>query len=108
MTTVDDLLHAGLTYRQIDHWTAKGYLRTEGESRPGTGRARRWKRGEAYVAELMARLVAVGLAVPVAERVARGEREIGPGVLVVIGDVVTADDDSVMDDLCEILGWEKD
>jgi len=77
----------GATYRQIDNWIVKGYLRLE---RRGTGNARKWTDEEIRVARLMARLTAAGLSPALAHDIARKVRslpdsaEIGPGITVVV------------------------
>ena len=43
---------AGISYRQLDYWTTKGYLETVRGSR-GTGWRRLWPRSEAITAMLM-------------------------------------------------------
>jgi hypothetical protein len=65
------LVAAAITYRQLDHWTTRGYLRTYSQSKPGTGSTREWLTGEDQVAANMARLVTIGLEVLVAAHVAR-------------------------------------
>ena len=83
------LLTAGLTYRQVDYWCRKGYLRPECYPTPGTGQRRTFTPGEIAVATRIARLVAAGLAVKTAARVARAEWwpvEIGPGITVELAD----------------------
>lgn len=73
----------GCTYRQLDYWVRKGYLRVPNAT-PGSGSWRTWPRREVVVAEKMARLVAAGIPPAVACRVARGDSEIAPGVRVVV------------------------
>lgn len=57
--TAEDLLEVGLTYRQVDYWTRMGWLRADNPE-CGTGRVRRYPRGEVQVAKLMAALVTEG------------------------------------------------
>ena len=78
-----DLMSAGMTYRQLDHWTRRGYLRAD-EPTPGSGHRRTWPPREVEVARTMARLVAAGMSPRQASEVARGESRIGPGVYVVV------------------------
>lgn len=74
---------AGITYRQLDHWCRKGYLRTANDT--GSGSQRAFTRTELDVARLMGVLVAVGVHPAAAETVARGGL-LAPGVRVVIDD----------------------
>jgi hypothetical protein len=76
-------VEAGLTYRQLDHWTRSGRLRAV-DGLGGVGQKRRWPLAELQVARAMAALVEAGLTVSAAERVARGEYEIAPGVFVLL------------------------
>ena len=72
---------AGITYRQLDFWVRRGFLRPVHDG--GTGRSREWTRAELDVARLMGRLTAAGLPLETAHRVARsGESraEIAPGI----------------------------
>lgn len=74
----------GLSYRMLDHWVRKGYLRPA--TKGGTGNAREWSGDEVRVAQKMARLVAAGLTPAAAHEVARagGDAELAPGVRVVV------------------------
>lgn len=78
----------GATYRQLDYWARKGYLRPsqpgKREDDYGSGFARRWTDEEIRVAALMARLANAGLPPALAARIARGDHEIGPGVFVLV------------------------
>jgi len=73
----------GLSFRQVDYWCDKGYLRPDA-AHPGTGYARNFTADEVRVAGVMKRLVDAGLRVDVAERVARGHEEIAPGIEVLV------------------------
>jgi hypothetical protein len=73
----------GVTYRQIDHWARRGFLRPE-QPVPGSGFVREWPETELRVAEAMGRLVRAGLPPALAERVARGESEVAPGVRILV------------------------
>lgn len=80
----------GITYRQLDYWVRKGYLRPEGESSPGTGTARQWPPAELDIARRMGRLVAAGFPPERAAAFARNDwprGEVAPGIMV----EVTAD-----------------
>jgi DNA-binding transcriptional MerR regulator len=59
---------AGITYRQLDHWTRKGYLSAVAK---GSGAPRDWEDDAVFIATDMARLVEAGLTVEVAAIVAR-------------------------------------
>lgn len=81
-----DFIQVGLTYRQVDFWTTRGYLRAD-EASPGCGNNRTWPQSEVRIAELMVRLTDAGLTVEAAHRAARGfgfdgRAELAPGVLV--------------------------
>lgn len=71
----------GVTYRQLDYWIRQGYLRVAAE---GSGSCRTWPAAEVRVARIMARLVAAGVRPAAAERIARGGKEIAPGVRVLV------------------------
>lgn len=71
----------GVSYRQLDYWCRRGWLRP-GNGGAGSGSVRHWPEAELDVAEKMSRLVAAGLTPAAAERVARGEPELAPGVRV--------------------------
>lgn len=70
----------GVSYRQLDYWSTKGWLRPTGGGSQGV--ARHWSEAELAVARTMGLLVGFGLKPAVAARVARGEQQIGPGVKV--------------------------
>lgn len=81
-----------LTYRRLDHWCSKGWLRPD--HRGGTGYARTFTGDEVQVARIMVRLIAAGLTPSAAARIARGETEIAPGIRVLVdqpaGELVAA------------------
>ena len=54
------LQRSGVSYRQLDHWTTKGWLQLTTASR-GTGTSRDWAEREDYVAMTMNALVRIGL-----------------------------------------------
>lgn len=60
----------GLTYRQLDHWTRRRYLRAHNPG-AGTGHTRLWPRREADVADIMLRLTDAGILPSVATGIAR-------------------------------------
>jgi len=75
----------GATYRELDYWTQCGYIAPSAtDGNPGSGNRRLWAPEDVRRVRLMVRAVRSGLAPAVAARVADGEREIGPGVLVSI------------------------
>jgi DNA-binding transcriptional MerR regulator len=82
----DFLAKAGISFRQLDYWTSRGYLHADNAS-PGTGNHRYWSGDELRVAITMRRLVDAGLGPATAARVARGEAEIGPGIRVTVEEV---------------------
>jgi DNA-binding transcriptional MerR regulator len=86
--TLDQVLKRGLTYRQIDHWSRRGWLRPSAPG--GTGNARVWPQAELQIADLMRRLTRAGLAVEAAAQAARAHQEgrllvkLGPGLVLAI------------------------
>ena len=62
---------AGISYRQLDFWVRRGYLRPVHVG--GSGTYRQWPDEEVRVAKEMARLVVAGVSPALAARVARGE-----------------------------------
>jgi hypothetical protein len=78
----------GITYRQLNYWSMRGYLRPEHETR-GPGEPRRWPAGERDVARRMGQLVAAGIAVETAAAFARKSwpaGEIAPGIRIEVRD----------------------
>jgi len=66
MITVADMQReTGLTYRQLDHWTRRGWL-TPDNAHAGTGTSRLWNRSDLLVGRLMAHLGAAGFAPDIA------------------------------------------
>jgi DNA-binding transcriptional MerR regulator len=61
---------AHVTYRQLDYWTRRGYVRPI-EPTPGSGFPRQWTDEEAAVVERIAGLVASGVRLDFAARDAR-------------------------------------
>jgi DNA-binding transcriptional MerR regulator len=70
VTDYERLLAAGLTIRQVHHWTDRGYLRPD-QAHPGPGNARSYTRTEHAIARLMVRLTTAGMTAKGAHRVAR-------------------------------------
>ena len=66
----DDMLAAGITYRQLDYWCKTGYLRPDSAS-PGSGYRRRFAPEERDVARLMLLLIEVGVEPAGAAKAAR-------------------------------------
>lgn len=58
----------GATYRQLDYWTRKGYIRVEGK---GSGRQREWPSREVKIASLIKLLSDGGFEIDVAAGIAR-------------------------------------
>ena len=80
MTSEALVARAGITYRQLDWWTRRGYLKPDHDwegRHSGTGTPREWMQEECRVAMAMGRLVQAGLRVDVAHRVARSGTEDG-------------------------------
>jgi hypothetical protein len=73
-TTWEGFVRVGLTYRQVDHWTARGWLRCDVQH-PGSGKLRRWPVTELEHARLMRRMTDVGLEPWAACAAARSMRE---------------------------------
>lgn len=83
MPTRNDLIAVGLTARQVNYWTNKGYLRLA-QPCNGSGHALDFEPGEVAVAALMAVYVMAGLTPAAAERAARHNGMIAPGVRVIL------------------------
>ncbi len=78
----------GITYRQLNHWVIRGYLRPDQERR-SSGVARSWTAAELEVARRMGRLVRAGLTPERAIVFARDgwpSGEIGPGIRLEVRD----------------------
>lgn len=73
----------GMTYRQLDHWVSRGYLKPD-NPHPGNGVARSFRAVEARIAAEMFRLVRSGTLPAVAAVVAR-EEVLAPSVSVTSG-----------------------
>jgi hypothetical protein len=69
-----DMLTHGLTPRQIDTWTSRGWIHANGDDNPGSGRTRTWPYHEVQIARLMLRLVNVGFTPAAAAERARAAR----------------------------------
>ena len=66
----------GASYRQVDYWTKRGYLRAE-TTKPGSGKHRRWPKQECDVLRVMVQLGAVGVEPAAAAKIARDAIESG-------------------------------
>jgi DNA-binding transcriptional MerR regulator len=77
MTSADLLNQVpGLTYRMLDHWCTRGYLKPD-TAHPGKGRERQFADDEVRVAQTMHHLVSRGVLPAAAAALAR--RETGTG-----------------------------
>lgn len=67
----------GVTYRQLDYWVRAGWLLPRDEAddgrlrKIGTGNHRRWTLREYLTVDIMVRLTAAGIGLPLAAAVAR-------------------------------------
>lgn len=77
MLTSAQMLTIGISYRQLDHWTKRGYLRCDERIRETKGIVRRWSTAERDIAQLMDRLINAGLAVDAAAPISREMVETG-------------------------------
>lgn len=68
--TGKELLAAGLTQRQLSHWTERGWIVPE-NGRPGSGKVMRFSEQEARIALVMAELTAAGVGASRAAELAR-------------------------------------
>jgi len=80
--TSRDLLEFGLTYRQIDYWCSRGYLKPD-EANPGSGQRRVFPAEEVAVAIAMLAYMSVGLTVEGANRAAHNNGWLSPEYRVV-------------------------
>src|SRR5262245_42524592 len=74
------------TYRPLDHWVRRGYLKPEHAG--GSGHPRSWPPEEVRVAYLMTRLVTAGLTHGTAHTIARkgfGSHRLAPGITIKVG-----------------------
>jgi hypothetical protein len=76
------MMQAGLSPRQLEWWTRKGWLRTYDVS-PGSGNSRTWHPGEDHIARLMIRFVKAGVSPESACLAARG-LPLAPGVTLAV------------------------
>lgn len=73
--TSEILARTGITYRQLDHWTRRGWLHPDHPLK-GCGSRREWTNNEIEVAARMAQLVKAGLTPKTAADVARKGGEV--------------------------------
>lgn len=76
-----DIRALGLTGRQVDYWTERGWLRTD-DATPGTGHRRTFAPTELRVAAVMLTLTEAGLSPEAAHRAARNRGRLSPTVRV--------------------------
>jgi len=82
MNSADVCARAHITYRQLDHWTRRGYITpTSGQISPGPGAGRQWTRAEADHIRRMAALTQFGVeqktAAAIARRLASHDDKVG-------------------------------
>lgn len=106
-TLSEVLATTGATYRQLDFWVRRGYLKPRNAT-PGSGFPRRWPTEEVTVAAAMTQLVAAGLTVEAAHHAARNGGQLPGGKYQVIERVVqaVATELSGQVDLYDLLGGE--
>jgi DNA-binding transcriptional MerR regulator len=79
-----------LSYRQLDYWTRRGYLRTRNpHGKRGSGYPHEYSDDELDVAVRMARLIDRGFTAKAAARIARqtpGEVYLGQGITLILKD----------------------
>ena len=85
-----DIVGPTLTYRKLDYWTRKGFIRADNPG-PGSGYTRTWSVAEAACAVAMSRLVAAGIPPGAACRAARNDGWLSDTVRVVVVEKPTAD-----------------
>lgn len=77
-SSADLITAASISYRQLDYWTRKKYLRTR-TNRRGSGHPRDYSDAELAIAVRMARLIAVGFTPKRAAAIARHVATHRPG-----------------------------
>jgi Bacterial RNA polymerase, alpha chain C terminal domain len=97
LASTDVAREAGISFRQLDHWTRCGYLMPGREWRGrhwGSGSNRTWPAGEMEIARRMGRLTAAGILPRLAASFARNswpKGEIMPGIAIEVTDETPAD-----------------
>lgn len=74
--TLDAMLATGASYRQIDYWAQRGYLKPVQEKQ-GSGNNRSWPASEREIARIMMKLLGVGVELARAAQYARRAVETG-------------------------------
>lgn len=74
--TSAQMVETGASYRQVDYWSKRGYLRPE-QVKTGSGKHRRWPRQEYDVLRVMVKLQTAGCEVSAAAKIARAAVESG-------------------------------
>lgn len=74
----------GLTMRQLNYWTTRGYLNPEGSG--GSGNRYLWPPGEVRIAKTMKALVDADINPVGAARAARNNLILAPGIRIVLYD----------------------
>lgn len=69
---------SALTYRQLDLWTRKGFLRPANGPTPGSGHPRQWSDHELQIAEIISRLRLAGIELDTAVGIARRANFVDP------------------------------
>jgi DNA-binding transcriptional MerR regulator len=77
---------AGITYRQLDHWSRRGFIETK---HPGNGRQRQWDEDETERTLMLARLVRAGFeperaSTYVTWLLRDGQVQLAPGVILAV------------------------
>ena len=90
LTATEITTSTGATYRQIDHWTRQGYIRTDGRPSPGSGITRQYPVEEAAVVAYMVRACRFGVSPERAAHAARHDGELGPGAYLVLDQAADA------------------
>lgn len=68
MTTPDVVAAVGCTFRQLDHWTRKGYVAPSGHVAEGSGKCRWWTAADVAAIRLAVARMEWGMTVPAAFR----------------------------------------
>lgn len=71
LLTTEHMMAAGVSYRQLDYWTNRGYLRCDQREHERSGHARYWPAPEREIARLIHRLTGAGMHLEPAVSVAR-------------------------------------
>jgi DNA-binding transcriptional MerR regulator len=94
-------VHAGVSYRTVDHWVRRGYItaghepsrsgRTIDPKNPGSGTTRTFTDDEVQVTTLLARLTRAGFDPPIAADIARTWAQDGGPTYALSDDLVIGD-----------------